>query len=444
MQAIEPKEGDVYSGEVGTILSGARLLSSFSREGNYWVALGQTQQGEISGVCDNVSPRCSYPEDLFFDDVPLRHVATLSQVSSGRFFFDYTADKIYFADDPTGHKVEASVTPFAFNSTANNVTVQGMTIEKYATPSQRGAVGWWGDGTGWIIENNELRLNHGLGTHLGTQGIVRGNLIHNNGHLGLAAEGDRILIERNEISFNNYAGFDPGWEAGGAKMVLTTSLQVRCNYVHGNKGPGLWTDIDTMNTLYERNIVTNNSGAGIFHEISYDAVIRDNVVKGNGQTLYPWLWGAQILISTAQNVQVFNNVVEVASAGGNGIGIVHQDRTSEPGLYGTHKSANNFVYNNKITYLADVGTNRSWSGGSPAPAQSGAAADYDWANFWRSGNNQFNFNNYHAPSLSAYHWTWGDLDLNWSSFRSHGQDLNGTADTIVTPDNTFEAVPACQ
>lgn len=58
-------------------------------------------------------------------------------------------------------------------------------------------------------------------------------------------------------------------------------LLVSDNDVHHNKGPGLWTDINNIDTTYERNTVHNNTSHGIFHEISYRAIIRNNRATDN-------------------------------------------------------------------------------------------------------------------------------------------------------------------
>jgi hypothetical protein len=47
MQSIQPKDNQVFLGETGATLNGSRLLTSFSREGVYWVANGQTQEFPI-------------------------------------------------------------------------------------------------------------------------------------------------------------------------------------------------------------------------------------------------------------------------------------------------------------------------------------------------------------------------------------------------------------
>ena len=78
MQSVTPKNGNTFTGQTGAILSGARLLTGFVQSGSTWVIGGQTQQGPIRGECLAAYPRCSYPEELFIDDVRMTHVASLS------------------------------------------------------------------------------------------------------------------------------------------------------------------------------------------------------------------------------------------------------------------------------------------------------------------------------------------------------------------------------
>src|SRR5262249_18969959 len=239
LQSIAARDDDVFVGESGAIMSGARLLTSFIHEGNYWVASGQTEEGQVHGECQPEFARCNRPEDFFIDDQPLHHVSNLAEVGPGDYFFDYPADKIYFYDNPIGKKVEVTVTRSAIYGSAANVTVRNLIIEKYGNSAQTGALGDQHPGPGWIVESNEVRYNHGLGIRIGTGGKVIGNKVHHNGQMGIGGEGDSILVERNDISYNNNLGFDWGWSGGGTKFAHTTNLKVRCNYVHHNKGPGL-------------------------------------------------------------------------------------------------------------------------------------------------------------------------------------------------------------
>ena len=99
-QSIAPKDRDIFIGASGAILNGADLVTSFTREGSYWVVSNQNQSGTRTGSCLPEMPRCSYPEDFFIDGVPLQHVDSLAKVGRGKYFFDYTQRKIYFSDDP--------------------------------------------------------------------------------------------------------------------------------------------------------------------------------------------------------------------------------------------------------------------------------------------------------------------------------------------------------
>jgi hypothetical protein len=155
MPSIVPRHGDTFAGEAGTVLSGARPVTALSRSGSYWVATAlQVRRAMGEAPCRSGCPRCNYPEDLFLDDVPLLHVAKLSDLGPGKWHFDYEANQIYLWDDPTGRNVELSVTPKAFSGTATNVTIRNLIIEKYANPTQQATVEL---GTGWVIEDSEIR-----------------------------------------------------------------------------------------------------------------------------------------------------------------------------------------------------------------------------------------------------------------------------------------------
>ena len=77
LQSVTPKSGMSFIGEAGAVLSGARLLTSFTRQGIYWVAGNQTQEGSriaefrASGRknCMPDATRCFYPEELWINNL---------------------------------------------------------------------------------------------------------------------------------------------------------------------------------------------------------------------------------------------------------------------------------------------------------------------------------------------------------------------------------------
>ncbi|HYE06134.1 MAG TPA: PKD domain-containing protein [Planctomycetota bacterium] len=410
--AIRPKDDQVFIGEPGAILSGARRLTSFTREGALWFASNQTQQGQVHG---DVEPgwRSQHAEDLFIDDQPLQHVASKAAVVPGTWFFDYDADRIWLGDDPAGRVVETSVTRCAFAPGASRVVIRALTVEKYAIPAQMGAIGDQYPTPGWTVADCTVRLNHGTGVNLGSGGRALRNRIVMNGQKGIGSNGDGVVVEGNEIAFNNWARFNAGWEAGGSKFALTDGLVVRDNWVHDNRGAGLWTDIDNIRTTYEYNTCARNRDAGIFHEISYAATIRHNSLIDNGTR--EWVYGAGIQISASRDVDVSGNLVSVRA--GHGITLIAQNRGV--GEFGPCLVRNVVVHGNEIVYhgadgLSGIGCD------FPDPDAQGAA-----------GGNRFDRNRYHAHDAGDEHWAWNDAARDWNGLRAQGQEPAGHADTQV-------------
>ena len=202
MQVVRPKRGQKFYGEGDTVLNGSRLLAAFTREGRFWVASGQDQQGEHRGECLKTAPTCDLSESLFIDDKLLIPATSKAALAPGQFWLDHSSQQLYLVDDPAGRKVEATVAPVAFESTAPDVLIRNITIEKYANGAQIGAIQTRG-AVGWIIENCEVRMTDGAGIGVGTGGRVRGSSIHHNGQMGIGGNGQNIIVEDNDIWANN-------------------------------------------------------------------------------------------------------------------------------------------------------------------------------------------------------------------------------------------------
>jgi len=412
VQLVRPRSRQSFYGEGRSVLNGSRLLTDFSREGHYWVAAGQSQRGRKHGECARTAPACDRPEGVFIDDKPLDQVLSKDRLGSNRFYFDYPNSKIYLADDPSNRKVEATVAAFAFESPSNGVLIRNIVVEKYASVAQKGAIQTT-EGTGWVVENCEVRLNSGAGIGIGTGGRVRDCDIHHNGQTGIAGHGRDIRVERNKIWSNNIYGFDYTWEAGGVKIALSDGVAFLGNHVHDNIGPGLWCDIDCRNVVYEGNLVENNHDIGIFHEISFKAVIRNNVVRHNGRGYRGGFWRAEIGVAASQDVEVNNNTLTIA-AGGCGIVLIDQGRPTKNG--GKYKTRNNTVHDNDSTF--------------EGAACAGGVSDVSFLdeNFTiiTDGNNSFDSNLYRVPRASGpARLFWDHNVTDWDQFRRKGLEQGG-------------------
>ena len=319
LQSFIPKDEQQFIGRTGAILNGAVLLSGWRKEGGFWTRRGLPEPLRPHGRCLSKNKTCKHREDLFLNNSLYLRVASLDDLGPGKWL--YRSGVAYLKDDPSGRQVELSVTPLAVGGEAKGIVLKNLVVEKYASAAQRGAIDAR-DGQDWQVINVIARWNHGIGLFIGEGMHVTGGSFNHNGQMGMGGEGSGAIIENVEIAFNNYAAFSWNWEAGGTKFVRSKKLTVRNACVHHNIGPGLWTDIDNIDVLYEGNIVFENKGDGIKHEISYKAVIRNNIAARNGSGKDNWLWGSQILIQNSPNVQVYGNIVEVAAEFGNGISII--------------------------------------------------------------------------------------------------------------------------
>lgn len=411
-EAVRPRPGQRFHGEGKAVLNGSRLLTDFRRDGDGWSVSSLRQPSRRHGECLPSAPICNLPEALFIDDKPLARVASRDGLASGRFFLDYGGGRIYLADDPTGRKVELTVAAFAFESAAADVVISNLTVEKFASAAQKGAI-HAREGARWTIEGCEVRLNSGAGISVGTGSRVRNCDVHHNGQIGIEGNGNDIRIEDNRIWSNNIYGFDPTWEAGGVKIAISDGVTFRGNHVHDNNGPGLWCDIDCRNVVYEENLVENNQDVGIFHEISFKAAIRNNVVRHNGLGKRGWFWGADILVAASQDVEVTGNTVVVAP-GRCGIMLIDQGRRSNDGRI--YRTRNNTISANDMTFEGAACAGGA-SDTKPGDQNFGIIAD---------GNNRFDGNTYRVGRAAGRaRFVWGRDVTDWDGFRRKGLEQSG-------------------
>ncbi len=413
MQSITPRNNQSFFGEPGAVLSGARQIPRFTREGRHWMAEGQRQRGHRRPdvPCATDRPRCGFPEAVFIDDRPLFHAASRAAVTPDSFFLDYDTGRLFIGTDAAGRRVEASAVPSAFFGDATGVQIAGLVVEKYSSEAQAGAIGHTGGTREWLIRDSVIRLNSAAGLKVGSGSRVLRNRIFNNGNLGVSCIGDDLRFEDNEISRNGYfRGMDTLWEGGGVKCFGTSRVAFRRNRVEANNGIGLWTDYDNVDALYEDNLLLRNVNSGISHEISYRAIIRRNYLFDNGAGFSVWLWGSAIQVQNSRDVLVQGNLV--VAYRGNGIGLIQQSRGE--GRLGPWVTTGNRVVGNVVVSMV------------PGSGRSGAVADHDHAGLW-NGDNVFSGNAYHVTDPQGPYWAWRENYHRWTDYRlTSRQDGDGS------------------
>jgi hypothetical protein len=392
---LTPKTGQRLVGAPGrgSILDGSKKVTGFVKSGIVWVATGQNFNpvvvlaSEGKRECESEPADCHYA-DLFLDGVRQKRVLSMAAVTPGSWHWDYATDKVYLGTDPAGKQVELTGHDSAVSGTA--YSIEGFVIRRYGFRAVTGA-------SSVTVRDNEITRNHGTGLKVGGNSKVIGNHIHRNGQYGIAAAGADILVEQNELDYNNdlhFANSGGGyWNAGTTKFVLTDGLVFRTNHSHDNFGDGFWTDIDNVDTTVANNVIENNERFGINHEISYDMAVHDNVLVGNHD--------AGIRILASPNAEVYGNLLD---ANGGGV-VIHQTDRGD-GQYGPHLTANVSVHHNEVHM------------------QTGFTGAIGQSSIFSSGN-QFESNEYYLPSLSASLFRWSSGSINAGQWEAFGHDDTG-------------------
>jgi hypothetical protein len=141
-----------------------------------------------------------------------------------------------------------------------------------------------------VIEHATIQNNSGAGLMAGARQRVRASCLRGNGQYGMNAYKatgriSGLVVEGNEITGNNTGDWERRRKGcgctGGVKFWAVNGADVRGNWVHGNRGTGLWADTNNNDFRIENNVIEANEGAALIYETSYNAVIRDNTIRRN-------------------------------------------------------------------------------------------------------------------------------------------------------------------
>jgi parallel beta-helix repeat protein len=279
----------------------------------------------------------------------------------------------------------------------SNLIISGLVIEHFNTPPG-GGLAALKMSSGWIVENSEIRNNATVGIYHESNVQIRGNLIHHNGQYGITGfRATNVVVEGNEVSYNNTRNFDDA-DQGGAKWTSTTNLIVRDNYFHHNNHTGIWLDSNHVGALIENNQVEDNTYHGIHFEVSCSGTIRGNSVSRNGET--------GIFVNASQNTEVANNSV---ANNGDGIRVWAEDRGA-----GVCKwiAQNVHVHDNSVTMQDGYsGLQRSTGQGMEV---------------FTNGSIRFDNNHYDIPDSGGRFFHWLGSFRTWGEWQSYGQDSGGS------------------
>jgi parallel beta-helix repeat protein len=433
------QDGDSFIGQAGVDIDGAEVLTGWTQVSIngvlYWTTAAGTPLPtptchagvSVTGVpiscCEPAYPGCTYVQDLYVNSLEYQHVTALDNVMAGTWYYDFDGtdggvqNNIYLPAtiNPNSETVELGDTSYAFQGTASNITIKNLTVEKYANQLSTAAIEPYGPG--WLIEDNQVLLNHGVGITAGQGGNnvqVLSNSVTYNGQGGMGGPGNGGLWEDNTVAYNNadgvftgYAGFGADWTGSG--------ITISHNVSHDNYGVGLHVDAGGTYDTINGNISYNNNQSGIRYEVSRYGTITNNTVYGNS----PY---AQIVYTGSDHGRISGNIV---TDNGNGAIVVVNCYGARGGT--VYPVTNVQVTGNTIFVSSSANDVVAGLIDHAVPPEPSIFSD---------PTNFFNNNIYKFSGSSRNSWHWGEtsnplLNMSWSAWQAGGQDLDGTVEVGV-------------
>lgn len=287
----------------------------------------------------------------------------------------------------------------------------------------------------WVVEGLELRGGAIYTIKIDSPNtILRGNDISGSGCdlVKLVSTSDSVTIENNKIhnSGATTCAGSPG-NSQGIDAVGADSLVVRGNHVYNIPSVGIYSKGDSVDSLFEYNLVEDIQGHGImlgqstdrnlftrgtFYETT-NGIMRNNIVKRTT--------GACFATGGSLSPKIYNNSCYLGASSTNGAVYVTMDNGE------TNQSGRDIHIKNNIVYGAGPGAN----GDRPVLYVAPGAVASDHSLY--TDNNVY----WEANGAAAVRFTWTDRGLNnvdFTAWRSAtGQDANS-----VVADPRYANAPA--
>ncbi|MBM3497413.1 MAG: hypothetical protein FJX74_01975, partial [Armatimonadetes bacterium] len=265
-------------------------------------------------------------EQVFVEGALLTHVATLEELRAepGRMLTDDEAGRLFvhIAGSPQDRLIERSMRQQCFAPAVRGlgyVRVRGLRMLHGAAPESNGDN--WGvvghrsvmsvrSGHHWVIEGNVIEWGNAQGLDIGREGWgedlawqpvvcetsgfhqVRGNTVSHHGVAGIvgwAGGANSLLLEDNITNGNGVKGNFFMYESAGVKLHTAKDCLIRRHRAHGNECFGIWLDYNCERNRITQCLLTDNMGAGVFHEVSPGPILIDtNVILGTRNAGEAW------------------------------------------------------------------------------------------------------------------------------------------------------------
>ena len=178
---------------------------------------------------------------------------------------------------------------YAFTQHARNVTIKYLTIKNFVAPMNEGTVNH-DSGENWTMQYNTVTNNGGAGIFVGAGNVASYNCLKDNSQYGFQGYGpnggeSNIVLDHNEIVGNNTGN----WEAkidgcgctGGGKFWDVRNVGSPITTFTTTRASASGQTPTTTTSCSRATGSRTTTAQAIFWEISYNAAIRNNVIRHN-------------------------------------------------------------------------------------------------------------------------------------------------------------------
>lgn len=297
-------------------LDGSVPVTGWVADGSTWRKDGWTTRFDHSptytqGAADSTTsywqfvnkstyPMAAHPDQVFIDGAPLQQVKSKSLVTSGTFYLDESTSKLYIGSSPSGKTVEASTIIKAMNVRAANSVVRGIGVRRYS-PSVFHIAAVTIEQPGVTFENVVVADSATTGLSVQKENVTLNQVtITGSGMLGIHGRfADNLKLTKVLSTKNNDEHFNLAPVSGGIKLGVSRGITVTGSKFSGNYGHGFWEDMSVYNSVFRQSDFSDNTGTGLFLEISAKAIVGDNTFARNKE------FG--IKVNNTSNVKIWNN-----------------------------------------------------------------------------------------------------------------------------------------
>jgi len=256
-----------------------------------------------------------YADQAWIGNTALDQVAAKTSLVDGKFFVDRTNNRLYMTTADAGRggieisrPGDGTTNPRdrAFSISSSGVTLEGIRINRYSANGDDYGVVLLNDGAhNFTMRQSELTDAPYEGVHVGlVDNPTFKNVTMNNVAWQTinANQSDKLLLDSVEITNTDpFDEFSSSPASGALKTSRTRDSKIVSSYIVNNKSHGLWFDQSNINVVVDKNFIKDNSGAGVFFEISDGLTMTNNYIAATT--------GQAVKMAGSSGLRLVNNTI---------------------------------------------------------------------------------------------------------------------------------------